>query len=481
MSTTYAEFIERKSQAGTGHGFVPAWLPDASLFPFQRSLTNWAIRQGRSAILADCGLGKSRMQLIWAENVIRHTNRPVLLLTPLAVAEQMCEEAEAVGVEAVRSLDGKFAPGAKVIVTNYERLHHFDPDSFDGVSLDESSILKSFSGKYRKEITRFMSKKPYRLFSTATPSPNDYTELGTTSEALGDLSYSDMLRRFFQQLDDKGQKRELRKQEEAEKMIASDPSYYKKLAFRVSQTIGQWRLRHHAVDHFWRWIASWARACRLPSDLGFSDDGYVLPPLIETDHIIDSEAPPDRLFTIPAIGMHEERQERKRTLKARCEKVAALVDHDGPAAIWCHTNEEGDYLARIIPNSAQVAGKTPDEKKVELYQAFAKGQLQRMIIKPKIGAWGLNWQHCAHVVEFPTHSWEQHKQLIARCQRFGQKSRVRVDVVATEGEVRVLQNLRAKGLRAEAMFAMVVSAMNEALRIERPNLYINPVECPPWL
>ena len=326
-----------------------------------------------------------------------------------------------------------------------------------------------------------MSKMPYRLLCTATAAPNDYTELGNSSEALGELSYSDMLRRFFAQLDDKGQKREERLQKSAEAMVEANANYYKKLAFRVSQTIGQWRLKHHARDHFWQWVASWARACRKPSDLGFSDDKFVLPLLTENDHVIAAPPAEGMLFSIPAFGLGEEREERKRTIQERCEYAARLVDHDQPAVIWCHTNAEGDLLEQLIPDAAQVAGRTPDERKVELYEAFGSGRQRVLVIKPKIGAWGLNWQHCAHVVTFASHSYEQHYQSVRRCWRFGQKRPVTVDVIATEGEARVLANMRSKAERASAMFEQLVAQMNDATTIKRTNLYTNNAKVPQWL
>ena len=479
---SYAAFLDRKSQIGRNDGFAPNWLP-AFLFDFQRSLVEWAVLKGRAAIFADCGLGKTPMQLVWAENVVRETNSPVLILTPLAVAQQTQREAAKFGIDAVRlSAECPTPNGARIYISNYEKLQHFSPEDFSAVVCDESSILKSFGGATRKRLTRFMAKLRYRLLCTATAAPNDYVELGTSSEALGELSHSDMLRRFFAQLDDKGQKKEVKLQEQAEAIIAADPSYYKKLAYRVSQTIGQWRLKHHAVMHFWQWVASWGRACRMPSDLGFDDGDFVLPPLNEQDHILEPAKPaPGMLFQVPAIGMHEERQERKRTLEERCQYVANLVDHDRPAVVWCHTNPEGDRLSETIKDAEQVAGATPDDRKIELYEAFAKGELRVLVIKPKIGAWGLNWQHCNHVVTFASHSYEQYYQSVRRCWRFGQKRPVQLDVVATDGEVRVLANMRAKAQRADAMFKAVVEHMSEALRIERENLYVNKMELPSWL
>ena len=479
MSITYQEFLNRKLHTGADHGFEPVFMPP-QLFDFQQALVSWAVRKGRAAIFADCGLGKTAMQLTWAENVARYTDRPVLILTPLAVAAQTVREGEKFGIECHRSSDGS-VPG-RIVITNYDRLHLFTSSDFGAVVCDESSILKSFNGHTRKAITRFMAKMPYRLLCTATAAPNDYTELGNSSEALGELTYSDMLRRFFAQLDDKGQKREERIQQSAEAMIDANPNYYKKLAFRVSQTIGQWRLKHHARDHFWRWVASWARACRTPSDLSFPDDGFILPPLIENDHIIAPASPPEgMLFSMPAFGLAEEREERKRTMNERCEYAASLVDHDQPAVIWCHTNAEADLLEQIIPDAFQVAGRTPDDRKVALYEDFASGAVRVLVIKPKIGAWGLNWQHCAHVVTFATHSYEQYYQSVRRCWRFGQQRPVRLDVIATEGEARVLANMRSKAEKASQMFEVLVQQMSNAVSIQRTNDYISQPTIPQWL
>ena len=474
----YSDFINMKSHLANARGFDPDRLPDF-LFPFQSELVAWALRKGRAGIFADCGMGKTPMQLAWSEAVARKTNGRVLICTPLAVSQQTEREAKKFGIDVQRSQSGETSK--RIVVTNYERLDNFNPSDFTAIVCDESSILKSFTGSTRKRITRFMSKMPYRLLCTATAAPNDYVELGTSSEALGELSHSDMLRRFFIYLDDKGQKRENQKQEQAEKILASDPNYYRKLAYRIAQTIGQWRLKHHAVIPFWRWVTSWARACRKPSDLGFDDTGFALPELIEREHVIDARPADDMLFAIPAFGLSEERAERRRTMDDRCQFVADAVKHNRPAVIWCHMNEEGDRLEKIIPDARQIAGKTPDERKIELYDEFASGKLRVLIIKPKIGAWGLNWQHCNHVVTFATHSYEQFYQSVRRCWRFGQKKSVTVDVVATTGEARVLGNLKRKSERAERMFDLMVREMNNATKVQRTNDYTNSIEVPSWL
>ncbi len=475
----YDDFLQNKSQMGSMSGFDPVYIPDC-LFDFQKHLVEWSIRKGRSMNGADCGMGKTIIQLVWAENVHRFTNKPVLVLTPLAVSHQTVREAEKFDIEAARSPDGKHGNG--ITVTNYERLHHFDPNDFSGVVCDESSILKSFSGQTRKQITRFMSKMPYRLLCTATAAPNDYVELGNSSEAIGELNYSDMLKRFFKQLDDKGQKSETKAQDQAETIINSDPNYYKKLAFRVAQTIGQWRLKHHAVTHFWRWVASWARLCRKPSDLGFDDGKFILPELHEIEHVIKPHSPPSgMLFNIPAFGLAGEREERRRTIKERCEFVAGLVSHNRPAVIWCQMNDEADLLEEIIPDSKQVAGRTPDDRKEEIYEAFSSGELRVMINKAKIGGYGMNWQNCNHVVTFATHSYEQYYQSVRRCWRFGQTKPVKVDIVSTEGECRVMANMRRKMDKADQMFNALVREMSNAVRIERENFYTNAMEVPQWL
>ena len=474
-SNDYTAFINSKRHLAGSFGFDPVFMPDF-LFPFQRALIEWAVRKGRAAIFADCGLGKTPMQLVWAQNVVEHTCKPVLILTPLAVGPQTVREAEKFGIEAKMSRDGSVA--APITVTNYQQLHKFNPEDFSGLVCDESSILKHFTGATQKQVTRFMTKLKYRLLCTATAAPNDYTELGTSSEALGELNYTEMLHRFFRQLDDKGQKMEMRKQSQNEKAA----KHFQRLSFRVSQTISQWRLKHHAHEHFWKWVCSWAKACRTPSDLGFSDDGYVLPEMIEHDHIIKPRTAPDGyLFTLPAIGLQEERDERKRTMTERCGLIASLVNHSRPAIVWCHLNPEGKALRDAIPGSREIAGSTPDDEKEELYEAFATGQLRVLITKPKIGAWGLNWQHCNHVVTFASHSYEQFYQSVRRCYRFGQKLPVTVDVVYTEGEVGVRHNMARKQKQAERMFSELVRHMSAATVIQREDKHTTPTQKPSWL
>lgn len=456
--TEYSAFLERKTQASDSAGFQPLWMPDF-LFDFQASLEEWALLRGRAAILADCGLGKGPMQLVWAENVVRKTNLPVLIATPLAVSYQLLSEAEKFGVEAVRSSDGRAPADARVVITNYERLDRFDPRHFGGAVCDESGILKSFSGVTKAVVTEFLRTLRYRLLCTATPSPNDYTELGTHSEALGELGYMDMLSRFFRNDNSNTEGR------------------------RYFGEAATWRFKGHAEEPFWRWVSSWARTIRKPSDLGFPDGRFILPPLFEREHFVDAEAPRlGMLFDLPAATLAEQREERRRTVRQRCEKVAELVSHRDQALVWCHLNEEGDLLANLIDGAVQVTGSQPDEVKEERLLAFARGELRVLVTKPKIGAWGLNLQRCAHVTFFPSHSYEQYYQGVRRCWRFGQDRHVTVDTVATTGEKRVVENLRRKAAKADRMFSALLEHMRGSVSIARADGgYTQPAEVPAWL
>ena len=451
----YQEFLETKAQRGSEDGFAPVWMPER-LFPFQCALLEWAIRHGRSALFCDCGLGKGPMGLVWAENVVRKTNKSVLYLTALAVSHQIIAEAEKFGIDAHRSIDGSVFPG--ITVTNYERLHLFDPSRFAGVVCDESSILKNYDGERRNEITTFMRKIEYRLLATATAAPNDYVELGTSSEALGHLGHMDMLNRFF--------KNDLNNSATG----------------RMRGEVIKWRFKGHAELPFWRWVCSWARACRRPSDLGFDDADFILPPLQEREHLVEAMTlAPGMLFALPAVGLKEQREERRRTVKERCEKVGSLVDHKDQALVWCHLNEEGDLLERLIPDAVQVSGSDSDEVKEERLLAFARGEARVLITKPRIAGFGLNLQRCAHVTFFPSHSYEQYYQGVRRCWRFGQKRPVTVDIVTTEGEQEVLKNLQRKAAQADKMFSHLVEQMQRGIKINGARNFTTQTQVPSWL
>jgi len=767
----YSEFLEQKTDYGTEDGFEPLWMPDF-LFDFQRHLTDWAIRKGRAAIFTDCGTGKTVIQLVWAQNIVQKTNKPVLILTPLAVSGQTLEEAEKFSIEAHRATPDKNPTTIQVI--NYEQLHKYDATQYAGVVCDEcfvgdtlvdtkkgtvpiknvrpgsfvygatglrkvksitkrycetlvltsiqgrdiissenhlfftkkgwvkakdlqegnyviftteamrmvregfdgktdqngesflwnlllsemeneptrdisegsfprscsetrqeekrmvqsrqsksierirenqavesnlgsgsqgenlkapkrnrsqttysgrqwspnaetsknvtgstgqrmdrrirpkpetaptrisvtlqdrhcqqriddchrggrlqscglgatstgckerekiagarvdriavyksddpiftryrdetnrvalydlevenhpsfsvngllvhnSSILKNFDGKRKAEITEFMRFAPYRLLCTATAAPNDWIELGTSSEALGYLGHMDMLTKFF-----------TNKQRSAALM-------------RGRFTRDKWRLKMHAEEAFWRWVASWARAARRPSDLGFDDDRFMLPPLEEIHTLIKAISPADgMLFDISAVTFHEEREVVRRTIGERCEAVAEKVASNGSISmVWCHLNDEGHMLEKLIPNSVQIAGSNSDEAKEEAARWFVKGSEERRVLisKPKIFGFGLNFQHCSHMTYFPTHSYEQYYQATRRLWRFGQEKPVTVHLVYTDGGERMLENLNRKSKQADQMFDDMVRHMNQELRIE--NVYEKKrVEVPQWM
>jgi len=453
----YSEFVTRKTHEGAKHGFTPTFMP-SQLFDFQQSMVEYAVSKGRAALFEDCGMGKTAQFLTWAQNVVEHTNRRVLVLTPLAVAGQTLREAEKFGIEAWRSVNGELPSTGKLVIANYERLSHFNPDDFSGVVCDESSILKSFDGSRKAEITTFMRKVPYRLLATATAAPNDYIELGTSSEALGYMGYMDMLNRFFK--NDLNNSATRRHYGEAPK----------------------WRFKGHAELPFWRWVCSWARALRKPSDLGFDDGRFVLPPLIERDHLVQANTmAPGMLFALPAASLPEQREEKKRTVRERCEKVAQLVDTGQPALVWCQLNEEADLLEKIIPGAVQVAGHHKDETKEQRFMDFADGKIRVLVTKPKIGAMGLNFQHCAHVVDFPSHSYEQWYQGVRRCWRFGQTRPVVVDTVHTEGEAKVMENRKRKAVQAEVMFGNLVAEMNNAMGVRMSRTADKTMEKIAWL
>lgn len=431
---SYKAFVESKTHLAGEFGFKPVYQND-SCFDFQNHLIDWALTQGRAATFADCGLGKTLMQLVWAENVHRKTNSPVLILAPLSVSSQTVQEAEKFGIDAYRSVDGKWPAGKGIITTNYERLHHFDLSDFAGIVCDESSILKNFDGKIKAAITQAMRKVEYRGMYTATPSPNDYTELGTSSEALGDMAYMDMLPTFFKSNDD-----------------TLHPAH-----------IGQnWRFKGHAEPHFWRWVASWARAVRRPSDLGFSDDGWNLPELKEIHHEIESLPLDGQLFALPVRGLPMEREEKKATIKERCELAGELIQGHESGVMWCQFNGEAEMLTDIVPGAVNLSGADKDEVKEEKFAAFKSGEIKYLVTKPKIAALGVNWQHSAACTYFDDYSYEQYYQAVRRFWRFGQKRPVTVHQIGTTSLANVANARKRKAEAAEKMFHQMMEHMTAA-------------------
>ena len=461
----YQEFIAARAQLENLGGFTPTDLP-AHLFDYQAELVEWAVRHGRAGLFADCGLGKTPMGLAWADQVHKHTGKPVLFLTPLAVGFQIITEATKFGHDAAPSRSGKVA--APITVTNYEQLTKFDPFDFGGVVCDESSILKNFDGATKSAITEFMRRIQYRLLTTATAAPNDYTELGTSSEALGGLGYMDMLSRFFINKEKKVSSRggRVMRWEMTDRVGMDQP--------------GEWRLKGPAEQPFWRWVSSWARAIRKPSDYGYSDAAHVLPELIERVHLVEPSTVEDGyLFDIPAVRFQDERAEQKRTVVDRCEAAAEALDDADWAVAWCHLNTESELLAQMIPGAVELSGSDDPAAKEEKLQAFTQGEIRCLVTKPKIGAWGLNWQHCHRMTYFPSHSYESYYQSVRRMWRFGQQNPVTVDVITTPGGKRMLRNLQRKQAAADAMFTELVAHMNNAQTVETIN-YDKRIELPTW-
>jgi hypothetical protein len=429
------------------------------LFDFQRSLVEWSIKKGRAAIFADCGLGKTPMQLVWAENIARKTGGRVLIVTPLAVSYQTEREAHKFDVEAKVSRDGTVHD--RITITNYEQLHRFHREDFVAAVADESGAIKAFNGKRRKEVIRFFGKLPYRLLCTATPSPNDFIELGTQSECLGVMTQSDMLGYFFRETKD------MRHTIFKEGDFWNDTKY---------------TFKPHSEQSFWRWVTSWGRALRHPSDLGFDDAGFLLPSLEYRQHIVENTyIPPGELFARPAVTLREQAAERQQTVPERAERVRELVTSDISAIVWCHLNEEGIELARVIPDAVEVAGRHSDDHKEAVLNDFALGNIRVLVTKPKIGCWGMNYQNCGHMTFFPTYSFEQFYQGVRRCWRFGRTGPVLVDVIASPGESHVIEGLDRKMIQATRMHESLIRHMADSTALYSRDGHDKELILPDWL
>jgi hypothetical protein len=433
----YEQFLESKKHTGIDYGIDASFFPD-QMFDFQKYISEYAIKKGRCAVFLDTGLGKTIIQLTVATNYVRHTNKPVLIITPLAVAFQFIKEAEKFGIDDISySKDGKYK--SKIVVCNYERLEHFNSNDFDCVLLDESSILKNFEGAIKNHITTFLKKVKYRFLFTATPAPNDYIEFGTSSEALGYLPYMDMLQRFFRNNENN---------------------------IRPQDIGSKWYLKPHAKDNFFSWLSLWSIHMKKPSDLGFSDELHNLPELTETVHkvynksnwVINGQA---MLFNSIAKTMSEVRVEQQQTVKERCEKAIELSSD--VCVYWCNFNDEGDLLDELDKEAVQIKGSMQLEKKEDILLNFANGSIKRLITKPKITSFGLNWQHCNNTVYFPTWSYEQYYQAIRRFWRFGQKNPVNVDLVISDGQKRVIDTLLYKTNKAKEFSETINKAVNKQI------------------
>lgn len=433
----YLEFLESKRHTAQNHGIEPTFIPDA-MFDYQKHIAEYAIRKGRCAVFLDTGLGKTIIQLTIATNYVRHTNKPVLIITPLAVAFQFIKEAEKFGIDDISySKDGSYK--TKIVVCNYERLEHFASSDFDCVLLDESSILKNFEGSIKNQVTSFLKKVKYRFLFTATPAPNDYIEFGTSSEALGYLPYMDMLQKFFRNNENN---------------------------IRPQDIGSKWYLKPHAKEQFFSWLTNWSLHMKKPSDLGFDDTLHILPELIENIHkvyntnnwVINGQI---MMFNTVARTMSEVRQEQQGTVKERCEKAVEIAND--VCVYWCNFNDEGDLLGMIDNDAVQIKGSMQLEKKESILLDFANGNIKRLITKPKITSFGLNWQHCNHTIYFPTWSYEQYYQAIRRFWRFGQKNPVTVDLIVSDGQKRVLDTLLYKTQKAKEFTETINKAVNKKI------------------
>lgn len=429
----YRAFIASKGAQAKSAGFAPGALPDR-LFPHQRAAVEFACEKGRAAAFLDTGLGKSGVEAVFAHEAMRASGKPALILTPLAVAKQMQRECEAFGIEA-RVIRDDADVWSGVNIANYERLPKINPTQFGAVVLDESSILKSFTGPTKRALVEAFRGTPYRLAATATPAPNDHMEIGSHSEFLGHLGSMEMLCRWF----------------------VNDTS-------TASQ---EWRLKGHAEADFWQWVASWSRAASMPSDLGGDDAGFILPPLEYQTHMVHADVSEDtggllfRMADQSATSIHAE---KRRTLDDRVRIAADIArSTTEPVVVWCETNDESAALAKAIPDAIEVTGSmSPDEKESAL-DAFTFGQRRVIVSKPKLAGFGLNWQHATTVVFASiSHSYEQHYQAVRRLWRFGQTKAVKAHVVISDTEHAMWSNVRRKADDHGRMKAAMAKAMKEA-------------------
>jgi superfamily II DNA or RNA helicase len=438
----YLDFIASKGSAAQSAGFTPGGLPER-LFTHQECATRFALEKGRAAIFLDTGLGKSGCEAVFADECARETGKPSLILTPLAVARQMQRECAAFGVEA-EVIREAGESDCRVQIANYERLRKLDVGIYGAVVLDESSILKAFSGSTKRALVEAFKETPFRLAATATPAPNDHMELGTHAEFLGVMSSMEMLCRWF---------------------------------INDTTTASQdWRLKGHAKDDFWAWVASWGRAASLPSDLGGDDEGFVLPPLRHQVHVcgVDlTEDAGDDMFRMPSASATDVHREKQRTLLDRVVRSADIAnDHNGYVIVWCERDDESAALADAIPGAVEVKGSMTVEAKEAALESFATGRAPVMVTKPKLAGFGLNLQHCdCQVFASVSHSYEQYYQAIRRSWRFGQVREVTAHMVMAETELPIWRNVQRKAADHDAMKAAMTKAMRGAQRGSKRRAY----------
>jgi superfamily II DNA or RNA helicase len=410
----YKEFLATKEQGFEPSGFVPDEMNE-HLFPFQRDILRWACIKGRSCIFADCGMGKTLMQLAWADLVRKQSGGGVLIVAPLAVSAQTVREGRKFGIDATQCREPSDWADGGINIINYERLHKFTGFEVSGVVLDESSILKSYSGKVRNQIIDTFKGVRYKLACTATPAPNDWMELGNHAEFVGAMTRTEMLAMFFTH-------------------DGGDTS--------------KWRLKGHAVDAFWDWVSQWAVVVTKPSDLGYDDGGFELPPLYIHETYVESAPEKDsgRLFAVEEVSLQGQQRARRDSIAQKADQIAARINgHEEPWIVWCDLNAESEYLANSIPDAVEVKGSDPDEWKEQAMLGFSSGKYRVLVTKPSIAGFGMNWQHCSNVAFCGlSHSYEQFYQAVRRCWRYGQTNPVEVVIVASEAERAVVRNVMDK-------------------------------------
>lgn len=451
----YRKHIYSKGMVVADDGMNPMPMND-QMKTHQNVSVEFALTSGKSALFLDTGLGKSLCELEWARQVAAETGKPSLILTPLAVAGQMIREGQKFGIEA-RQIREQSEVGSGIMVANYERLQKLNPDAFGGIVLDESSILKSFAGRTRNLLMDAFKDVHFKLAATATPSPNDHTELGNHAEFLGVMRQQEMLSKWF----------------------INDTS-------TASQ---DWRLKGHAVDDFWSWVASWSRCATMPSDLGGDDTGYILPSIDRRVHTVAADRMTDiedgMLFRIPEMSATSFHKEKRLTLSSRCDLAAQLANHDKPVTVWCETNEESAMLAKMIDGAVEVRGDQKPEEKERRLLGFVDGEYRAMVTKPKLAGFGVNWQHCAHAVFASiSFSYEQHYQAVRRSHRFGQSEKVRNDIIISDTEGSIWDAVNTKSNKHEDMKRRMGSAMKHAQSSSETRVkYERPIDLafPEWI
>jgi len=435
---TYEEFIKSKEIKSDSHGFEPK-RDNPRLFQYEKDIVRWALMKGRAAIFADCGLGKTAMQLQWAQEVADHESRPVLICAPLAVSRQTKGEGVKFGVP-VKICRKQADVEQGVNITNYEMLQHFDASQFAGVVLDESSILKDSTSSTRKMLTEMFKHTPYRLCCTATPSPNDYMELGTHSDFLGVMNQPEMLSTFF--CHDGG-------------------------------NTSKWRLKGHAEDKFFEWVASWACCVTNPADLGYDGSGFILPELRIVEHTVETAEKTDRdgqllLFAETTQTLNERRAARRDSLGDRVAEAARIANAtEDQVLVWCDLNAESEALTAAINGAVEVKGSQSPEYKEAAMSGFTTGENRVLVSKPSIAGWGMNWQQCHEMVFVGlSDSFEAYYQAVRRCWRFGQTKPVTVHIVISDAEGCVKDNVERKQADAKRLTAELVRHTKEILKAE---------------